>query len=56
MRFPTIQAQKTVKGKVKETGGTSLPGVGVIIKGTSIGTATDFDENYFKNTLTKIIL
>jgi iron complex outermembrane receptor protein len=40
-------AQQTVKGKVTEaTGGTALPGVGVIIKGTTIGAATDFDGNY----------
>ncbi len=40
-------AQQTVKGKVTEaTGGTALPGVGVIIKGTAIGAATDFDGNY----------
>lgn len=44
-------AQQTVKGKVTEaTGSTALPGVGVIIKGTTIGTATDFDGNYtFEN-------
>lgn len=40
-------AQQTIKGKVTEaTGGTALPGVGVIIKGTTIGAATDFDGNY----------
>ena len=40
-------AQQTVKGKVTEAvGGTVLPGVGVIIKGTTVGTATDFDGNY----------
>jgi TonB-linked SusC/RagA family outer membrane protein len=46
MSFSIIQAQQTINGKVKETGGTVLPGVGVIIKGTTIGTATDFDGNY----------
>ncbi|MDO9138614.1 MAG: SusC/RagA family TonB-linked outer membrane protein, partial [Lutibacter sp.] len=40
-------AQQTVKGKVTEAaGGTALPGVGVIIKGTTKGAATDFDGNY----------
>ncbi|MHB1108299.1 MAG: SusC/RagA family TonB-linked outer membrane protein, partial [Lutibacter sp.] len=40
-------AQQAVKGKVTEAaGGTALPGVGVIIKGTTIGAATDFDGNY----------
>ena len=46
--FPLLMfAQQTVKGTVTETtGGIPLPGVGVIIKGTIIGTATDFDGNY----------
>jgi TonB-linked SusC/RagA family outer membrane protein len=40
-------AQQTVKGKVTEAaGGTALPGVGIIIKGTTVGAATDFDGNY----------
>jgi TonB-linked SusC/RagA family outer membrane protein len=46
MSFSIIQAQQTVKGNVKETEGTLLPGVSVIVKGTIIGTATDFDGNY----------
>ena len=47
--FPLVMfAQQTVKGIVTEgSGGTALPGVGVIIKGTTTGTATDFDGNYF---------
>jgi len=45
-------AQQAVKGKVTEAaGGTALPGVGVIIKGTTIGTATDFDGNYILDKL-----
>jgi TonB-linked SusC/RagA family outer membrane protein len=46
--IPVIMfGQQTVKGKVTEaTGGTALPGVGVIIKGTIKGAATDFDGNY----------
>ena len=40
-------AQQTVKGTVTEaTGNTALPGVGIIIKGTIKGAATDFDGNY----------
>ena len=40
-------AQKTVSGNVTETStGASLPGVDVIIKGTTKGTATDFNGNY----------
>ena len=37
--------QKTISGKVSDVSG-SLPGVSVIIKGTVIGTETDFDGNY----------
>lgn len=41
-----IYAQKTVTGIVKDNGGIPLPGVNVIVKGTSTGTATDFDGNF----------
>lgn len=46
--FPLVMfAQQTIKGVVTEaSGGTALPGVGVLIKGTTNGTATDFDGNY----------
>ncbi|MCF6182026.1 MAG: SusC/RagA family TonB-linked outer membrane protein [Lutibacter sp.] len=46
--FPIIMfGQQTIKGTVTEaTGGSALPGVGVIIKGTTTGTSTDFDGNY----------
>ena len=37
--------QKTISGTVSDSGG-PLPGVGVIIKGTTIGTETDFDGAY----------
>ncbi|TKG94240.1 TonB-dependent receptor [Puteibacter caeruleilacunae] len=36
----------SVKGKVKSESGEKLPGVNVIIKGTSTGTVTDFEGNY----------
>ncbi len=36
----------TVSGKVTEAGGDELPGVNVLIKGTSNGTVTDFEGNY----------
>jgi TonB-dependent starch-binding outer membrane protein SusC len=40
-------AQQTIKGTVTEAAGNNaLPGVGVIIKGTTTGTSTDFDGNY----------
>ncbi|WP_298338955.1 TonB-dependent receptor [uncultured Algibacter sp.] len=39
--------QKTVQGTVtSQADGASLPGVNVVVKGTSIGTSTDFDGNY----------
>ncbi|PTX42153.1 Ca-activated chloride channel family protein [Christiangramia gaetbulicola] len=40
-----IQA-KTITGKVTDTDNLSLPGVNVIIKGTSTGTTTDMDGKY----------
>lgn len=39
-------AQKTVTGTVKDDGGEPLPGVTVIVKGTTAGTTTDIDGNY----------
>ncbi|WP_091538912.1 SusC/RagA family TonB-linked outer membrane protein [Thermoflexibacter ruber] len=40
-------AQKRVSGKVTDSdGGAALPGVTVLVKGTSSGTATDADGNY----------
>ena len=45
----TVLAQ-TVSGKVTDqTDGMPLPGVSVLIKGTSTGTATDVDGNYSLN-------
>jgi hypothetical protein len=37
---------KTISGTVTEQGGLLLPGVSVIIQGTSIGGVTDFDGKY----------
>jgi len=40
-------AQQTITGTVTESSSNSgLPGVGIIIKGSTIGTSTDFDGNY----------
>ncbi|MFY7811964.1 MAG: carboxypeptidase-like regulatory domain-containing protein, partial [Flavobacterium sp.] len=44
MQFSFAQ-EKTITGTVTE-GGMPLPGVGVIIKGTSTGTETDFNGKY----------
>lgn len=38
--------QKTVSGKVVDTGGLPLPGVTVVVKGTTQGTVTNADGNY----------
>ena len=37
---------KTITGLVKDATGSSLPGVSVVIKGTTTGVETDFDGNY----------
>jgi len=43
----SIFAQQTISGKVTEKlTGEGLPGVDVVVKGTSRGTSTDFDGNY----------
>ncbi len=41
-----IQQQKTVTGKVTDSSGGSLPGVSIVVKGTTTGTITDADGNY----------
>lgn len=40
------QQQKEVSGKVTDSSGGGLPGVSVVIKGTTIGTITDMDGKY----------
>ena len=42
----TQQTVKTVKGKISDSSGQVLPGVSIVIKGTTIGTITDFDGNF----------
>ena len=39
-------AQKTITGTVSDEAGVPLPGAAVVIDGTSVGVATDFDGNY----------
>lgn len=39
-------AQKTVTGKVLDEFGLGLPGVSILVKGTTTGTATDIDGKY----------
>ena len=42
----TEKEKHLVKGTVRDEKGESLPGVSVLIKGTSIGTATDIDGRF----------
>ena len=44
--YYSSQQQKAINGKVTDSSGAPLPGVTVIIKGTTQGTITDFDGNY----------
>jgi TonB-linked SusC/RagA family outer membrane protein len=41
-----LAQEKTVSGNISDASGLPLPGVNVIIKGTSNGTQSDFDGNY----------
>jgi len=41
-----VSAQGTLKGKVADEHGESLPGTNVVVKGTTIGTITDLDGQY----------
>jgi TonB-linked SusC/RagA family outer membrane protein len=42
-------AQNAIKGKIKDEQGQSLPGVSVVVKGTTAGTVSDNDGNYSVN-------
>ena len=42
----TLPQEKTVTGLVKDNYGQPLPGVNILIQGTTTGTQTDFDGNY----------
>lgn len=49
--MPTLQAQTVqITGKVTSAeDGNPIPGVSVVVKGTTVGTTTDFDGNYSLN-------
>lgn len=51
LQLSTIQQSifETVRGKVTDETGTALPGVNVLIKGTSQGTSTDVDGQFSLN-------
>lgn len=40
------QPKETIKGKVTDISGSSLPGVSIVVKGTTTGTITDANGNY----------
>ncbi len=40
------QQQRSISGKVTDVHGEPLPGVTVVVKGTTMGTISDFDGNY----------
>ncbi len=42
----TDELQNQIRGTVTDDSGSLLPGVNVVVQGTSIGTQTDFDGNY----------
>ncbi|MCC5938318.1 MAG: TonB-dependent receptor [Lunatimonas sp.] len=43
------QSGSVVRGTVTDSGGESIPGVNVLVKGTSVGTITDIDGGYSIN-------
>lgn len=45
----SVQEKKELKGTVTDEDGNTLPGVSVVVKGTTNGTATDIDGNYTIN-------
>ncbi|MCF7567975.1 TonB-dependent receptor [Sabulilitoribacter arenilitoris] len=42
----SVMAQKQISGNVNSADGQPLPGVSILVKGTTNGTSTDFDGNY----------
>jgi hypothetical protein len=45
----TFAQKKTISGTISDNSGLPLPGVNIIVKGTSNGTQSDFDGNYTVN-------
>jgi len=45
----TFAQEKTISGTVSDNSGMPLPGVNIIVKGTTNGTQSDFDGNYSIN-------
>jgi len=49
MQLATQQAGKVIKGKVTDAHGGPIPGVSVVLKGTTSGTITDMEGNFSLN-------
>ena len=47
------EQQKSVSGKVTDSSGNALPGVSIVIKGTTTGTITDANGNYRLNNVSE---
>lgn len=45
----TFAQDKTITGTVADADGLPLPGVNIVVQGTTVGTQTDFDGNYAIN-------
>src|SRR5690606_31089997 len=48
----TFAQEKTISGTVTDQDGLPLPGVNIVVEGTTNGTQTDFDGNYSINAAT----
>ncbi|SKB84578.1 SusC/RagA family TonB-linked outer membrane protein [Dyadobacter psychrophilus] len=49
LKNKTISVDKTIKGKVSDEAGEKVPGVSIVLKGTTTGTVTDADGVYTIN-------
>ncbi len=54
--LPSFAQEKSISGKVTSDAGESLPGVNIVIKGSSRGTSTDAQGNYKLSVSTNAIL
>ncbi len=55
-REAILLSLKEISGKVTDAGGESLPGVNILIKGTTEGTITDSEGNFILNTESNAVL
>jgi hypothetical protein len=44
--YKAIAQDRIIKGKVTDTDGSGIPGVNILLKGTSTGTNSDAEGNY----------